>query len=106
MDVINTYHVGYPDIYGLGASFLAVLVEDDGAYIVYSGIVKLPDVMDNEYPIRRAEAARLVAIRGAKETYARAVTFYPTLPRERYDRRPLKSDDVPPQKAERTDEET
>lgn len=81
--VLNTYHI-YPDIENIGAAFMAVLTLDGGTYAVYSGIVVLPPVGDTTYPLVRDIKARLVAFRGDKERFARAVTFYPFLKEEEY----------------------
>lgn len=85
MNVINTYHVGYPDIHALGAGFLVVLTRgNDGTHAVYSGIVYLPAAGSEEYDAARELAAKQVARHGSKESYQRAVTFYPGLKREEY----------------------
>lgn len=86
MTVVNTYHVGYPDLDDLGAAFLTVLTRDErGQYSVYSGVVKLPDpVHEQEYKIARTLAAERVALRGNKESWHRAITFYPDVPKEEY----------------------
>ena len=85
--VINTYHVGYPDLDGIGASFLAVLVQKEvtGVFKVYSGIVKLPPCHDvQRYEEARARAAERIMFKGSPESYNRAITFFPDIPRDRY----------------------
>lgn len=88
-DIVNTYHVGYPDLDGAGVSFLAVLTRDStGQAAVYSGMVLLPDAGREEhaeqYSVARAAKARLVMARGLKEPYRRAVTFFPALTEREY----------------------
>lgn len=88
MNIINTYHVGYPDIDQIRAALLAVLVEEDGLYTVYTGLVQLmPPMSDADaefYAMQRAECARRVATHGMKETYKRAVTLFPAIPQDKY----------------------
>lgn len=86
MNILNDYHVGYPDLNDLGAAFLVVLVQgSDGSLAVYSAIVELPDPREEGlYVAARRVAGQLVAARGNKETYDRAVTFFPSLPRDKY----------------------
>ena len=85
MNILNDYHVGYPDLSGFGVGFLVVLTQgDDGSLAVYSGIVGLPNPRDEAYATMRHVAGRLVAARGNKERYERAVTFFPSLPEDKY----------------------
>ena len=81
MKILNTYHVSYPDLDGLGASFLTVLVQGDvGEFRVYSALVHLPDASSEEYEAARQQVAR----RGTLERHDRAMTFWPFLRREGY----------------------
>lgn len=83
--VVNTYHLGYPDLDNTGASFLAVLVQKDyGGFRVYSGIVSLPNSNADEYHEARIKAAERIMLRGTPERYERAITFFPALDREKY----------------------
>lgn len=84
--IVNTYHVGYPDIDGLGAGFIAVLVrKPHGPLKVYSGIVKLPDVNSSDYEAARQDAAHRIARFGSPEPFVRAQSFFPPLTEDRYD---------------------
>ncbi len=85
MQILNTYHVGYPDLDRTGASFLTVLIgRTEGTYKVYSGLVQLPDPSSEEYEAERQRAAHKVMRSGNPESYDRAVTFFPNLSREKY----------------------
>ena len=88
MRVLNTYHVGYPDLDGAGVGFLAVLTQGgDGSLAVYSGIVRLPDSYaedQTEYNLAREAAAERVAHNGSKENWRRAITFFPAIPEKEY----------------------
>jgi len=85
MKIMNTYHI-YPDLDSIGVGFLAVLTQDGiGQYTVYSGIVKLPSVYENDaYAAARQRGAEKVVRHGSKEGFKRAKTFYPFLEKELY----------------------
>ena len=85
-NIVNDYHIGYPDLDEIGAAFLSVLVFDETIrkYQVYSGIVKLPNPIDEGYRTERRIKNGAVASWGNKETYERAVTMFPALRREEY----------------------
>lgn len=84
MQVVNTYHVGYPDLDRRGVGFLAVCVQCEVGLKVYSGIVALPHVLSDNYEDAREAAAQHVMQSGSPERYERAITFFPSLPRESY----------------------
>ena len=88
MNIINTYHVGYPASDRIPAARGAVLVEEDGQSSVYTGLVHLiPPMSEGDaevYSLLRAEAARRVATHGMKETYKRAVTYFAAIPQDKY----------------------
>lgn len=84
MNIVNTYHVSYPDLDQREAAFLAVLVSSHGGLKVYSAIVHLPPVDTPIYEKVRQEKAAVVVRRGNPENYARAVTFFPGIKREEY----------------------
>lgn len=85
--VVGDYHIGYPDLDGLGCSFLAVCTQSDsgdGTFKVYCGMVALPDPASPDYQATRKIAAQRIASRGQPERYERAITFFPSLEREKY----------------------
>ena len=84
--IINDYHIGYLDLDGIGAAFLSVLVFDETIkmYQVYSGIVKLPNPIEEGYKDERRRKGVKVASLGNKESYDRAITMFPALRREEY----------------------
>jgi hypothetical protein len=95
-EVINTYCPGIPS-QDKGCCFMAVLTRfvsqfdpDHIEEAVYIGIVKLPWVVPDDGPEREAydqarkEAADWVARTGAKQSYKKALAFFPSLKEEHY----------------------
>jgi hypothetical protein len=88
MNVINTYHVAVPAQSSVkAASFLAVLTTDDaGLYAVYIGITHLndPDMSGAEYRKAHDKAGQWVAHNGLKQSYKKALAYFPDLAPSEY----------------------
>lgn len=86
MKILNTYHVGVPTRDdAAGAIFLAVLTTgaaDDRA--VYIGIVALPDTDSSDYSGARVSAANWIAHHGTKQSYRKALAYFPNLVESEY----------------------
>lgn len=86
MNVVSTYHLGIPSRDGKSA-MLAVCVHDPlpNKFAVYLGIVQLPS-LDNQaaYNKAREQAAQWVAFNGVKQSYQKALAYFPGLKAEDY----------------------
>lgn len=83
MHVVNTYVPGIPS-QAEGIYFMAVLTSGDETqqdYAVYIGLVGLTDVCSEE---QRDRAAHWVAFNGTKQSYSKALAYFPSLDEEKY----------------------
>lgn len=78
MTIVNTYMLNLPTRDSAkGAALLAVLTSGGvGDFAVYEGIVPLDG--------SREVSAEFIAQQGQKCNFARAITYFPHLPREKY----------------------
>lgn len=81
-EIVNSYAPAIPCRTPLRTTILAVLVHKDASHAVYIGIVKADDVA--EFGPRRDAAAKWVAAHGLKQTYHRALNYFPGLDEAKY----------------------
>lgn len=86
MKILNTYHVPVPvRANAKDAGFLAVLTQGAGTdQAVYIGIVGDLNIDSPDYESARDDAADWIAYRGLKQTYRKALAYFPTLKESDY----------------------